>query len=57
MKYVGKIHRLYLMLAEKGFTKEEIVDKIHDIMNNDEEIVGGITRQEIEQAIKSRLGI
>jgi hypothetical protein len=51
MRYIGYIHRLFLMLSEKGFTAEEIIDKIYDIMNKDKEIIGGITKIEIKQAL------
>lgn len=57
MRYVGHIYRLYLMMAEKGFTLEEIIDKIYENMNNDEAIIGGITRTEIQQVIKSKTGL
>lgn len=58
MKYKGHIHRLYLMISEKeNLTKDEIIDKIYTLMNNDPDIVGHITRLEIEQVINAKLGI
>ena len=58
MRYIGHIHRLYLMLQEKEekLTRDEIIDKIYELMNKDPEIIGGITRIEIEQAIRCRFG-
>lgn len=58
MRYKGHIHRLFLMLSEKeSLNKEEVIDKIYELMNKDPEIIGGITRIEIEQVINSKLGI
>lgn len=58
MRYKGHIHRLFLMLSEKeNLNKEEVIDKIYELMNKDPEIIGGITRIEIEQVINSKLGI
>lgn len=58
MRYKGHIHRLFLMLSEKeSLNKEEVIDKIYELMNKDPEIMGGITRIEIEQVINSKLGI
>jgi len=59
MKYKGHIHRLYLMISEseKNLTKDEIIDKIYETMNSDPDIIGHITRLEIEQAVNARLGI
>lgn len=57
MRYKGHIHRLFLMLSEKeSLNKEEVIDKIYELMNKDPEIIGGITRIEIEQVINSKLG-
>lgn len=58
MKYKGHIHRLFLMISEKeNLSKEEVIDKIFELMNKDPEIIGGITRIEIEQVINAKLGI
>ena len=58
MRYKGHIHRLFLMLSEKeSLNKEEVIDKIYELINKDPEIMGGITRIEIEQVINSKLGI
>lgn len=58
MRYKGHIHRLFLMLSEKeSLNKEEVIDKIYELMNKDPEIIGGITRIEIEQVINSKLSI
>lgn len=55
MRYVGYIHRLYIMLNEKGFTKNEIIDKIYDIIQNNSEIVDKLTKKEIGLVIDSRI--
>lgn len=58
MRYVGHIHRLYLMLQnkEENLPKNELIDRIYELMNKNPEIIGGITRIEIEQAIECRFG-
>ena len=53
MRYVGYINRLCIMLEKENLTKEQMVDKIYDIMNKDES-VGSITKMEIRQAIECR---
>ena len=58
MKYKGHIHRLFLMISEKeNLTKEEIINKIYELMNKDPDIVGHITKIEIEQVINAKLGV
>ena len=58
MKYKGHIHRLFLMISEKeNLSKEEIIDKIYELMNKDPDIIGYITRIEIEQVINAKLGV
>lgn len=54
MRYVGYIHRLYLMLEKESLTEDQIINKIYEIMQNDESIEG-ITKIEIKQVIESRI--
>lgn len=54
MRYVGYINRLCLMLEKEKLTREQMIDKIYEIMNKDESIIGGITKIEICQAMESR---
>lgn len=54
MKYVGYIHRLYIMLEKENLTEDQIIDKIYEIMQNDESIEE-ITKIEIKQVIESRI--
>lgn len=55
MRYIGYIHRLYEMITDKeDLSVDEIITRIYEIMNKDQSIIGGITRLEIEQALRYR---
>lgn len=57
MRYVGYIHRLYTMiLAKEDLTKDQVVNKIYNIMARSDEIEE-ITKEEIKEVLEKRIGL
>ncbi len=57
MRYIGYIHRLYIMIsAKKDLTKDQVVNKIYNIMTRSDEIEE-ITKEEIKEVLEKRIGL
>ena len=57
MRYVGYIHRLYTTISVKeDLTKDQIVNKIYNIMTRSDEIEE-ITKEEIKEVLEKRIGL
>ena len=56
MRYVGYIHRLFEMIKDKNpdLSIDDIISCMYESMNKDKSIINGITKIEIEQALRYR---